>query len=264
MSTNRHEAFHSSSHRNGSTGTAGTNGNHGSNGNNPKNSIYGLSFHAVNHDEAEAGTIDADNDEYEIELNSDLNDQLRSASDGNSSSIRDHSDNTSSAVHFGKVNSIKRYVKRCSLQRPRMFGAFLISVICVIPLLITVILLSTVLYDKTHHKKKIKTSLTTVTTEWGSFAVEYKIAAVATDDSRCSAIGKAILSLGGNAVDSAVAAALCLGVVSPGSIDTFCRLFAPHFSPFPTFSSFSSSFFLSSLPTFSFLSWPSSFSFFSY
>ncbi|KAJ6799088.1 gamma-glutamyltranspeptidase 1-like [Iris pallida] len=41
--------------------------------------------------------------------------------------------------------------------------------------------------------------------------------AVATDDGRCSDAGRDVLVDGGNAVDAAVAAALCLGVVSPAS-----------------------------------------------
>ncbi|KAI4317214.1 hypothetical protein L6164_025104 [Bauhinia variegata] len=41
--------------------------------------------------------------------------------------------------------------------------------------------------------------------------------AVATDDGRCSKIGMDALREGGHAVDAAVAAALCLGVVSPAS-----------------------------------------------
>ena len=41
--------------------------------------------------------------------------------------------------------------------------------------------------------------------------------AVATDDGRCSKIGMAVLREGGHAIDAAVAATLCLGVVSPAS-----------------------------------------------
>ncbi|XP_009603063.1 glutathione hydrolase 1-like [Nicotiana tomentosiformis] len=41
--------------------------------------------------------------------------------------------------------------------------------------------------------------------------------AVATDDGRCSTIGRDVLREGGHAVDATVAAALCLGVVSPAS-----------------------------------------------
>lgn len=44
-----------------------------------------------------------------------------------------------------------------------------------------------------------------------------KHGAVATDDDRCSDIGRDILLEGGHAVDAAVGAALCLGVVNPGS-----------------------------------------------
>ncbi|KAL1190312.1 Glutathione hydrolase 1 [Cardamine amara subsp. amara] len=41
--------------------------------------------------------------------------------------------------------------------------------------------------------------------------------AVATDDGRCSEIGMRVLRQRGNAIDASVAAALCLGVVSPAS-----------------------------------------------
>lgn len=41
--------------------------------------------------------------------------------------------------------------------------------------------------------------------------------AVAADDRRCSKIGMDVLREGGHAVDASVAAALCLGVVSPAS-----------------------------------------------
>lgn len=47
--------------------------------------------------------------------------------------------------------------------------------------------------------------------------IKSKHGAVATDDGRCSIVGRDVLREGGNAVDAAVAAALCLGVVSPAS-----------------------------------------------
>ncbi|KAK7305961.1 hypothetical protein VNO77_43874 [Canavalia gladiata] len=50
----------------------------------------------------------------------------------------------------------------------------------------------------------------------GEVIFAYK-GAVATDDRRCSRIGMNVLRKGGHAVDAAVAAALCLGVVSPAS-----------------------------------------------
>lgn len=40
---------------------------------------------------------------------------------------------------------------------------------------------------------------------------------VASDNSRCSQIGRDVLHSGGNAADAAVAVALCLGVVNPVS-----------------------------------------------
>nr|CAA89206.1 gamma-glutamyl transpeptidase [Arabidopsis thaliana]prf//2124427C gamma-Glu transpeptidase [Arabidopsis thaliana] len=43
------------------------------------------------------------------------------------------------------------------------------------------------------------------------------LAVLATDDGRCSVIGMRVLREGGNAIDASVAAALCLGVVSPAS-----------------------------------------------
>lgn len=47
--------------------------------------------------------------------------------------------------------------------------------------------------------------------------VEAGVGAVATDDGRCSEVGAAALRAGGHAVDAAVAATLCLGVVHPMS-----------------------------------------------
>jgi gamma-glutamyltranspeptidase len=47
--------------------------------------------------------------------------------------------------------------------------------------------------------------------------IESEIGVVAADDARCSAVGVSMLKLGGHAVDAAVAAALCAGVVFQAS-----------------------------------------------
>ena len=54
-------------------------------------------------------------------------------------------------------------------------------------------------------------------TEHRREAIVAQRGAVAADDGRCSWIGMEVLREGGHAVDAAVAAALCLGVVSPAS-----------------------------------------------
>ncbi|CAO2199007.1 unnamed protein product [Urochloa humidicola] len=51
----------------------------------------------------------------------------------------------------------------------------------------------------------------------GRHEVESGVGAAAADDARCSEVGAAALRAGGHAVDAAVAAALCLGVVHPMS-----------------------------------------------
>jgi len=47
--------------------------------------------------------------------------------------------------------------------------------------------------------------------------IESELGVVAADDARCSAVGVSMLRLGGHAVDAAVAAALCAGVVFQAS-----------------------------------------------
>jgi hypothetical protein len=54
-------------------------------------------------------------------------------------------------------------------------------------------------------------------TRLSTHEVESAAGAVAADDGRCSEVGAAALRAGGHAVDAAVAAALCLGVVHPMS-----------------------------------------------
>ncbi|KAI3714684.1 hypothetical protein L6452_21643 [Arctium lappa] len=63
-------------------------------------------------------------------------------------------------------------------------------------------------------RKPVESPETTTRVQAGD-AVESMDAVVAADDARCSEIGASVLRAGGHAVDAAVAAALCLGVVNP-------------------------------------------------
>ena len=53
--------------------------------------------------------------------------------------------------------------------------------------------------------------------KWNDFQVNSSKGIVATDNALCSQIGADVLTQGGNAIDAAVASALCLGVLSPAS-----------------------------------------------
>lgn len=202
-----------------------------------KNSIYGPPFQSVSHDDIErrnqTGVVH-DDDAADTQNETDMH--IRGSKRRNSSTaLQVHNDTSSIAVQesgFGRLSSIRRYITRCSLTRPKAFGAFLVTITCVLPLLLTVLILGTTLNGKLHNSKHLgklsssglSSSAGDVAAEWASFSVTSTIAAAATDDSRCSAIAKGILVMGGNAVDAAVAAALCLGVVSPGEGTSFLCL----------------------------------------
>jgi len=51
--------------------------------------------------------------------------------------------------------------------------------------------------------------------DWWRTQLKFKRGAVATDSLECSRVGASILQAGGNAVDAAIASALCLGVLRP-------------------------------------------------
>ena len=50
---------------------------------------------------------------------------------------------------------------------------------------------------------------------WKQFAGTYTRHAVATPATKCSQMGEDVLSWGGNAIDAAITAALCVGVIYP-------------------------------------------------
>ncbi|KAJ3693681.1 hypothetical protein LUZ60_009161 [Juncus effusus] len=92
------------------------------------------------------------------------------------------------------------------------------SLLIVIVLLLSVLVIITginntkITLASHHHDHKLELKSTE-----GPEIVKSKIGVVAADDGRCSEIGANMLKAGGHAVDAAVAATLCLGVVHPVS-----------------------------------------------
>ena len=103
---------------------------------------------------------------------------------------------------------------RCMKRRPRTCGALIVFAVCVLPLMITTGLLAAMVDWKWTGMRGSSINGNPV---WQDFVVHSDTAAVATDDARCSFIGKDMLAQGGSAIDAAIAATMCLGVVSPGS-----------------------------------------------
>ena len=185
--------------------------------------MYNLSFASVTRLDDDIELTGGDDDFVEeIDLHGDMHSHLRISGDGNSSSLNGKNDDTAIMEYrFGRVNDARRCVKSFSLQRPRIYGALIICVIVVIPLLIVIIVQSAFLHVK---KSPVFTEMINPTISmkdpitWETFSASSKIAAVATDHAECSLIGRNIMIAGGNAIDAAVAGTLCLGVVSPGKI----------------------------------------------
>ena len=203
------------------------------------NAVYGLSFHSINHEDAENeknishnngfnnNGFNHDDDESNIDGGMDGQSEKSNSS---SSNIRLH-ENSSSPIQeygFGRLNTMQRYTKRFSFRRPKLFGAIVVCVTCVLPLFVTIIILGSALSGKYKisqhlHKNKNNNSngnsnsnLIENYENWEIFSKISQVSAVATDNSICSAIAQQIMTQGGNAVDAGVAAALCLGVISPG------------------------------------------------
>ena len=111
-------------------------------------------------------------------------------------------------------NSLVRWFRRFSIQKPRLFTFMMTFIFCSLPFIIALI----VTYSQIIGPSSInQTSSTISTNKWDQFKVKSYKGAVASDNQICSQIGVNILSKNGNAVDAAVATRLCLGVISPAS-----------------------------------------------
>ena len=195
-----------------------------------KSRVYELSTEPVRYDDIESMNRNySEQDDDTADIRNRTNAQLRGLKSHEcSSDLRVHDDASSIAVQesgFGRFSSVKRYIIGCSLKRPKAFGASLVAIACVLPLLLAVIILGTILNRELHHSKhhnnhpiseSSDSASDVLTMNWASFSAKSTVAAAATDNSICSDIAKDIMVMGGNAVDAAIAATLCLGVISPG------------------------------------------------
>jgi hypothetical protein len=95
-------------------------------------------------------------------------------------------------------------------SKPRICVCLMVSLCCVIPFILAVIVTNVGGSDDNNNKSEA--------VSWTeAFSVTSTGGVAVTDNPTCSQISADILTEGGNAMDAAVAAALCLGVVSPAS-----------------------------------------------
>lgn len=108
-------------------------------------------------------------------------------------------------------STINQFISEYNYRHPRICVSMLTFFVCCLPLIITTFILS-------EHKSDSLSQVDLNTNSVASkFYVESNIAVVATDVGACSDLGKNILAAGGNAMDGAITASLCLGVLNPAS-----------------------------------------------
>lgn len=160
--------------------------------------------------------------------NSSLRPSIPAASTGSSSSYN----NNKNDIRYGRLEIESPYSSNSdnnhnsnSISNNRSDGKgnrfFRIAVVYIIIILviICVIVPSLVLFSGTTSSNGTEKTSSMSDVDWSNYQVKSSKggALVASDNADCSTVGVNVLKQGGNAVDAAVATALCLGVISPGS-----------------------------------------------
>ena len=108
-------------------------------------------------------------------------------------------------------STINQFLCDYNYQHPRICSSILTFFVCCLPFIIaTIVLLE-------HKENDYMSAVDSKINIASRFYVESTLAVVATDVGACSDLGRNILAAGGNAMDAAVTATLCLGVLNPAS-----------------------------------------------
>ena len=117
-----------------------------------------------------------------------------------------------------RENTCMGWLTQFRKQNPMFYRVTCIILGIIFGLLVVRLIKSSSHNMKHHNNSSSSDFIEDSTSSWTDFqATSPGLGVVATDSATCSQVGVNLLILGGNAVDAAVASALCLGVVSPGS-----------------------------------------------